>query len=192
MKIYFFRHGQTEFNLEDRFQGLSNSNLTTKGVEQAIKIGELLDEIESAKVFASPLKRVLDTVEIALYHKFPTSIDDRLQEVCYGEWETKKRDEIPENILKEREKNRYSFVHPGEYLGHKGESYEEIYERIKNFIEEIRASEEHNIFVFAHNGVLLNALKYLKNKTNEEINNVRIANDEYIFYYGENVSVKRL
>lgn len=189
MNIYFFRHGQTEFNLEDRFQGLSDSNLTTKGVEQAIKIGELLDEIDRAKVFVSPAKRVLDTVEIALYHKFDTITDDRLLEVCYGDWETKKRDEIQQNQLIERGKNRYSFIHPGEYMGHKGESYEDIYERVKSFIEEIKGFDDENIFVFTHNGVLLNAFKYLSNKTNEEINNLRIANDEYVFYDGDIVNI---
>ncbi len=45
MKLYFVRHGETEWNTQRRFQGRKNSPLTARGEEQAKKIAEQLKEM---------------------------------------------------------------------------------------------------------------------------------------------------
>ena len=46
MEIYFVRHGQTVWNVEKRFQGLSDSPLTELGITQAKLLGEKLKNIK--------------------------------------------------------------------------------------------------------------------------------------------------
>jgi broad specificity phosphatase PhoE len=62
--IYVVRHGQTDWNLEGRFQGRIDIPLNEKGKNQAKKTKEKLEGIEFDKVFSSPLKRALETAQI--------------------------------------------------------------------------------------------------------------------------------
>ena len=56
-RLYFIRHGQTEFNTRGIAQGRVNSNLTQKGMNQALALKKYIEEkqIEYDKVFVSPL-----------------------------------------------------------------------------------------------------------------------------------------
>ena len=49
--IYLVRHGQTDWNLEGRYQGRIDIKLNSKGREQAREIKEKLKEIKFDKVF---------------------------------------------------------------------------------------------------------------------------------------------
>jgi len=61
MEIYFVRHGQTVWNVEKRFQGLSDSPLTELGITQAKLLGEKLKDIKFDKFYSTSLKRANDT-----------------------------------------------------------------------------------------------------------------------------------
>ena len=76
--IYVVRHGQTDWNLEGRFQGRIDIPLNEKGKSQAKKTKEKLEGIKFDKVFSSPLKRALETAKIITDE--PIDIDDRIIE----------------------------------------------------------------------------------------------------------------
>ena len=76
--IYLVRHGQTDWNLEGRYQGRIDIKLNSKGIEQAKEIKEKLKEIKFDKVFSSPLKRALETAQIITDNDI--EIDERLIE----------------------------------------------------------------------------------------------------------------
>jgi len=61
MEIYFVRHGQTIWNVEKRFQGLSDSPLTELGITQAKLLGKKLKDIKFDKFYSTSLKRANDT-----------------------------------------------------------------------------------------------------------------------------------
>ena len=61
MEIYFVRHGQTIWNTQKRFQGLSDSPLTELGIEQAKLLGKKLKNVKFDKFYSSALKRANDT-----------------------------------------------------------------------------------------------------------------------------------
>ena len=61
MKLYIIRHGETEWNVQKRLQGVSDTNLNEKGIEMAKQTAEALKEIPFACCFTSPLKRAKDT-----------------------------------------------------------------------------------------------------------------------------------
>ena len=61
MKIYFTRHGETLWNLEHRFQGWKDSELTENGVKRAELLGKKFNDIKIDKIFTSPIKRAKRT-----------------------------------------------------------------------------------------------------------------------------------
>ena len=67
-KLVLLRHGQSQWNLENRFTGWKDVPLTDKGIEEANNAGFLLkkNNIKIDKVFSSVLKRANKTAEIAI------------------------------------------------------------------------------------------------------------------------------
>ena len=93
MTILLVRHGETEWNLERRFQGRFDSPLTERGVAQAHAIGRLLaslPEASSAPIVASPQGRARRTAEIIraeLGAAGLVGLDERLREHSLGTWD---------------------------------------------------------------------------------------------------------
>ena len=67
-KLVLLRHGESEWNLDNRFTGWTDVNLTKKGIEEAKHAGKLLknQKISFDLVFTSVLKRAVDTMNICL------------------------------------------------------------------------------------------------------------------------------
>ena len=93
--IYLLRHGETEWNREERIQGHLDSALTAAGEAQARHMGlalrTLIADFAGWKVVASPLGRARRTAEIAAeamdLDPATIALDDRLKEIAYGLWE---------------------------------------------------------------------------------------------------------
>ncbi|MBE9609654.1 histidine phosphatase family protein [Chitinilyticum piscinae] len=93
--IYLLRHGQTAFNTERRMQGHCDSPLTELGLAQARAMGltlkRELDNPQSWAILSSPLPRARHTARlVAAELGLPAdqiTIDARLIEVSFGEWE---------------------------------------------------------------------------------------------------------
>ena len=89
-KLVLLRHGESQWNLENRFTGWTNVDLTQKGEEEAKKAGELLNEeaIEFDVVHTSLLKRANRTMEICINEmglsRVSKKFDWRLNERHYG------------------------------------------------------------------------------------------------------------
>lgn len=181
MAIIFCRHGQTKFNLEDRFQGVCDSELTETGIETAKRLNQfLLNNFKIKKFFISPLPRVRQTYSYASKGvEADMQIVPELREVCYGEWENKLRSQIPTEQLEEKKKDRFTYKHPGSYEYISGESYKDVYERLIRFFDMIKKSKD-DICIIAHNGVLIAAEKYFENLSDDIADEVRELNDEVL------------
>ena len=89
-KLVLLRHGESQWNLENRFTGWTNVDLTKKGEEEAKKAGELLNQeaIEFDVVHTSLLKRANRTMEICINEmglsRVSKKFDWRLNERHYG------------------------------------------------------------------------------------------------------------
>ena len=68
LKLYIVRHGQTEWNVLEKFQGQLNSPLTEAGIEKVRKTAEELKNIVFSKVYTSQVGRTIGTAEIILEH----------------------------------------------------------------------------------------------------------------------------
>ncbi len=94
-KIWFLRHGQTEWNRAYRLQGQLDSPLTDQGIADAQRQARLIAPIlaDQPPIFVSPLGRTLHTARIAL-NGAPFQTDERLMEIHAGAWQGRLRSDI--------------------------------------------------------------------------------------------------
>lgn len=161
MYIYIMRHGETYWNKEGRIQGSSDIELTDFGVELAelSRDGFYRDGIRFDRIYTSPYIRAEKTARlIADKNRCETApepffrTDDRLREMCFGKYEGLKL-----SLLKEYDENIVNcFSHPARYIPDEtGESYEELFARIDDFMKRellpLEQNEElQNVLVLCH------------------------------------------
>jgi len=94
-KIWFLRHGQTEWNRVSRLQGQRNSPLTAQGISEAHRQTAIMHEVLalSPDIVVSPLGRAQQTAQIALSGAAYRT-DPALMEIHAGAWQGLTRDEI--------------------------------------------------------------------------------------------------
>lgn len=94
--FYIFRHGETDYNLEKRWQGCGlNPDLNATGRQQAVALAQKLKPAKLEVVYSSPLRRAVQTAEvIAAAENIPLELIPNLREGCFGEAEGMLRDEI--------------------------------------------------------------------------------------------------
>ena len=157
MKVYFLRHGRTGWNAKHRIQGSNKQiDLDNEGVKQAEAVveGFCRAGLEFDRVYSSPYRRALHTAEIvcAKIGGMPV-LDDRIREMGFGEYEGTPFFEggfLDDNI-------RAAFEDPVKYIPHGGETYSQVFARVRDFLEsELKALEGkcENVLVVAHGGVL--------------------------------------
>lgn len=137
MKLYFVRHGETDWNLEHRYYGVTDRKLNNTGICQAKEVGILLKDIQFDKVYTSPLIRTIETCNYILKMNQTTSqnieksIDPKLMEQNLGIFEGYTYQELKLKFPKELERwNRDYRSAP-----HGGENFEEFYNRVMQFCE---------------------------------------------------------
>ena len=166
MEIYFVRHGQTIWNVEKRFQGLSDSPLTELGITQAKLLGEKLKDITFDKFYSTSLKRAYDTANyIKGNRKQKVEIFDDFVEISMGDMEGIKQEDF-KKLYPEQVKN--FFFNQLEYnpSSFGGESFLEVRERVirglNKFIELNKNYER--VLVVSHGATLKTLLHYISGK----------------------------
>ena len=88
MKLVLIRHGESQWNLENRFTGWVDVDLSAKGIEEATAAGKALANVEFDVAFTSYLKRANKTLNLVLEHSnqlwLPVYKSWRLNERHYG------------------------------------------------------------------------------------------------------------
>ena len=166
MEIYFVRHGQTIWNVEKRFQGLSDSPLTELGITQAKLLGEKLKDIKFDKFYSTSLKRANDTAKyIKGNREQEVEIFDDFVEISMGDMEGMQHEEF-KKLYPEQVKN--FFFNQLEYdpSSFGGESFLEVRERVirglNKFIELNKNYER--VLVVSHGATLKTLLHYISGK----------------------------
>ncbi|OII68881.1 histidine phosphatase family protein [Streptomyces sp. CC77] len=96
-RIVLWRHGQTSWNLERRFQGSTDIELTETGVAQARRAARLLAALKPDAIIASDLRRAAATAaELAALTGLEVSHDSALRETYAGVWQGLTHEEILE------------------------------------------------------------------------------------------------
>lgn len=160
--VYFVRHGQTVWNVENKICGATDIELTALGHEQAIDTGKKIIEegIKADEILYSPLVRAADTAKhISEITGIPARVEERLKEQNFGKYESTPRDGAE---FKEAKK---SFA--CRYEG--GESMLFLAQRVYNLLDDIKKeSEEKTYILVAHNGIARIVQSYFYEMTNEE------------------------
>ena len=166
MEIYFVRHGQTVWNVEKRFQGLSDSPLTELGITQAKLLGEKLKDIKFDKFYSTSLKRANDTANyIKGNREQEVEIFDDFVEISMGDMEGIQQEEF-KKLYPEQVKN--FFFNQLEYdpSSFGGESFLEVRERVAKGLDKfIDLNKDYErVLVVSHGATLKTLLHYISGK----------------------------
>lgn len=152
-RIYFVRHGETEWNASLRYQGHADIPLGDAGIAQARALSERLKTVKFAGCYASDLSRALQTAEIiAEPHGLVVQSLPQLRETHFGVWEgltyNQIVDQYPEH-MRNWQSDPVSTVIPG------GESLGDVAERVNQGLAMVlKQHQEGNVLVAAHGGTI--------------------------------------
>lgn len=157
-RLFFLRHGETDWNAEGRLQGQQDIPLNATGRLQAGNAGRIVARILGPQALrspdllflCSPLTRARQTMEIARAamglpaHDY--AIEERIVELTFGEWEGLTWPEVKARepaAASWREGNKWRFTPP------RGESYAMLADRLRPWVERL----DREAVVVSHGGV---------------------------------------
>ena len=158
MKIYFARHGQTDWNLLGKVQGATDIPLNETGIAQAHQLCDRIreEQIDIEKIYTSYQKRAVQTAQIVdeQFH-VGYEIVKGLEEMSLGDFEGHTWDEIyalyPEGLNYWNEDRRY-------HTSPNGESYQMVLERLFAALDHILAqhdtSSDKSLLIISHGAVI--------------------------------------
>lgn len=149
LELWLVRHGQTDWNIEGRFQGQADVPLNAAGRAQAQQLSQELAEQDFVAVYSSDLVRARETAEIlAAPHHMPVQVDSRLREIHQGEWEGMPGAEVVKRFGLDPDMTKPRSLHfraPG------GESVCEVAERVGEALEDIHETHPRGaVLVVSH------------------------------------------
>ncbi|MFP4312776.1 MAG: 2,3-bisphosphoglycerate-dependent phosphoglycerate mutase [Alphaproteobacteria bacterium] len=198
--LVLLRHGQSEWNLANKFTGFHDVDLTKKGEDEAKKAGALLKEagIKFDKVFSSTQTRANRTAEIALNEAgqgelFANMVrHPHLRERDYGDLTGLNKDETREKFGDEQVhiwRRSYDVAPPG------GECLKDVVEyRVKPYFDEnIKPllDQGQNILMAAHGNSLRATLIILGVETPETINDAEMPTGVPLVFEIEDGEIKK-
>jgi len=160
-KLYFIRHGKTEWNAEGRFQGSGgDSPLLPESYDQIKMLGHHLQHIRFAHAFVSPIKRakITATETLALLDEQPAvTYMDGLKEFSFGVWEGLTFGEVQDNWQAMYLASRH---HPDQFDATQvagSESFQAVQQRFKTAVQTAVAAyggPNVNLIFFSHGATL--------------------------------------
>lgn len=164
MKIYIVRHGQTQWNAEHRMQGWQDSNLTSKGIEDAKKLGKSLENIKFDSIYSSPLGRAYNTAKYVCGSRDIEIIKrECFREMNFGKWEGMFDSEVRE-LYPDQHKNFWKQPHL--FKTDQGEDFENLIKRVKTAFEDLienSVQSSENILLVTHTCVIKSILSIVNN-----------------------------
>ncbi len=175
MKIYYVRHGQTDFNLMKKMQGGgTEKDLNETGINQAQETKKNLENIKFDVILCSPMNRAKQTAQIIDNGRnLPIITDERIRERKLGEYEGHiVTDEIEKRIW------NYDL----NYNIPNGENLHDFEKRIIEFLKEAKQKyNEKTVLIVAHGGVAKVVKAYLSGMPeSKDLSEIRIENCEII------------
>lgn len=197
--LVLLRHGESQWNLENRFTGFTDVELSSTGVKEATDAGKRLKAAGIAfdRVFTSTLRRASNTAEIALenagqMHLLPAMIKhDDLRERDYGELTGQNKDEARAQFGEDQVqiwRRSYDVRPPG------GECLEDVVEkRVRPYYEtniKPLLEDGKNVLIAAHGNSLRAMLIILGVETPETINKAEMPTGVPLVFEMESGKIK--
>lgn len=186
--LVLVRHGESQWNLENRFTGWVDVPLSEKGIDEAKKAGERLKKegIHFDKAYVSVLQRAQNTLKLILeklgQENIPLEKDKALNERHYGDLQGLNKNETAKKFGEEQVKiwrRSYDIAPPG------GESLKDTAARtLPYFQNEVCKDLKNglNILVAAHGNSLRSIIMHLDKLTREQVLELNLATGVPIVY----------
>jgi 2,3-bisphosphoglycerate-dependent phosphoglycerate mutase len=185
-KLILLRHGESQWNLENRFTGWVDIPLTDKGRQEAFQAGQRIKDIKLDRGFTSVLIRAIESLEYALkganQEGIPVEKDKALNERMYGDLQGLNKDETIQKYGAEQVhiwRRSYDVPPPG------GESLKDTAARtLPYFNSRILplVARGQNIIVVAHGNSLRSIVMELDKLSKEEVLQLNLATGVPIVY----------
>ena len=174
--IFLVRHGTTAYNEADLLQGQIDNPLNDRGVEECRLLCQELKDKPIDIVFHSPLQRARQTAEILNgTHLAKYVCIDCFKEIDLGEWEGH---EFARVIKENRDFYQQWQADPSVAIPG-GESFLQVFQRVKPGVDVIMASPHRNIVIVGHATVNRGILAHLLNLTPAAARLFRMRNASY-------------
>lgn len=153
VRIILIRHGETNWNLQGRYQGQEDTRLSEKGFAQAGLLAQGLKNVHLDLCISSPLKRSFLTCKAcADLHHLPVHSDKRLTEINHGAWEGELACEIQAHYPEEFKK-WHTEPHKVQMPG--GENLEDVRRRARAVFDEYAEKYEAKQFLLPRMTLLI-------------------------------------
>jgi 2,3-bisphosphoglycerate-dependent phosphoglycerate mutase len=186
--LVLVRHGESQYNLENRFTGWLDIPLTPNGKEEAIKAAKILQahNLLFKKAYSSTLSRAIDSLNLILellhQERIPVETNSALNERHYGELQGLNKSEAAQKFGEEQVRlwrRSFDVKPPG------GESLEDTAKRVlpyfhSNILADIRVVK--NVLVVAHGNSLRAIVMDLDKLTKEAVERLEIPTGKPILY----------
>lgn len=212
IELVLVRHGQSTWNLENRFTGWTDVGLTEQGIKEAYEAGLVLKDngYTFDVAYTSVLKRANDTLDLILKElklEIPIYYDYHLNERHYGALQGLNKDETKKKYGEEQVKlwRRSASVRPPaltiddeRYPGNDSkyqnlkkeelpltENLDDTIKRVVKYYEEVIKKDiiaNKKVIIVAHGNSLRGLIKYLENLSDEEIMQVEIPTGNPLVY----------
>jgi 2,3-bisphosphoglycerate-dependent phosphoglycerate mutase len=185
-RLVLLRHGESQWNLENRFTGWVDVPLSSRGIQEAKNAGEKLRPYRFDRAFTSVLQRANETLRLVLdvigQTTVPTERDKALNERMYGELQGLNKAETAKKYGEEQVKiwrRSYDIRPPG------GESLKDTAERVLPYYE--KAIKPHltageTILIAAHGNSLRALVMELEHLTKEQVLELNIPTGAPLLY----------
>lgn len=173
MKILLTRHGQTDWNVLRKVQGITDIELNETGIKQAEETRKKLLNYDIDIILTSPLKRAKKTAEIiGSGRNIPVIIEDRIIERAFGAFEGKTPEEMDFDEVWNYKLNKHY---------ENAESVKDLFDRINNFLEDIKEKyPDKTVLLVTHGGVSVPIRVYFEGipEGTEILRNIGLENCE--------------
>lgn len=184
--LVLLRHGQSQWNLENRFTGWIDVPLSTKGGEEALAAAQQLSRYRLDRAFTSKLVRATDTLRIVLaaigQGRIPIEENQALNERMYGDLQGLNKDEtVNQYGAKQVEvwRRSYDVRPPG------GESLKDTAARVlPYYLERIQPAVEKGdtVLIVAHGNSLRALVMHLEDLSSQQIVDLTIPTGALVVY----------
>ena len=177
MNLYLVRHGKTEYNKKNLYQGRTNIPLSIEGKAESFRLHNDLKGVEFNYVYSSPLKRARDTARIIVPY-LEAKVDDRIIERDLGDYEGTSFESDNGNIDERFDDLNLNFQERNV------EGIKVLFDRVTSFIEEIKEKHKgENVLIVTHNGAI-NVVNHYVNGVPEDgvLKYKKMGNSKFVKY----------
>ncbi|MFH2137370.1 MAG: histidine phosphatase family protein [Candidatus Omnitrophota bacterium] len=186
MELFFIRHGETEYNRQQKYCGSSDVSINETGIAQALELKKGIPELTADVFFCSPYLRAQETAEIIFPgQKFIS--EPALRELNFGEWEGLNFNQIMGSY---GELYDNWLASPAYYSPPGGESWLDFENRVRGFITHLLATYvDKRVVSVCHGGVIKLIVCLLLEKEITEFWNIPVDSATLTYFNLDNAKV---